>query len=64
MMKNIEYYRLNAEEDYLTTPISVLAYISHLETFKAKVSELSDPDELYSAGDMQDALEKINELCK
>lgn len=29
--KDLEYYRKNAEEDYLTTPISVLRYISELE---------------------------------
>lgn len=30
--KNLDYYRNNAEEDYITTPISVLRYISELET--------------------------------
>jgi hypothetical protein len=30
-MKNLKQRRTNAEEDYITTPISVLAYISHLE---------------------------------
>jgi hypothetical protein len=29
--KDLEYYRKNAEEDYLTTPISVLRYISEME---------------------------------
>ena len=29
--KDLEYYRKNAEEDYTTTPISVLRYISELE---------------------------------
>lgn len=29
--KGLEYYRNNAEEDYKTTPISVLRYISELE---------------------------------
>ena len=27
----MEYYRKNAEENYLTTPISVLRYISEME---------------------------------
>lgn len=27
MKKDLKYYRENAEEDYLTTPISVLRYI-------------------------------------
>lgn len=31
MEKDLEYYRKNCEEDYLTTPISVLRYISELE---------------------------------
>ena len=29
--KNLDYYRKNAEENYLTTPISVLRYIWELE---------------------------------
>lgn len=29
--KTIEYFRKNAEEDYKTTPISVLRYITELE---------------------------------
>lgn len=29
--KDLEYYRKNAEEDYMTTPISALRYISELE---------------------------------
>lgn len=31
MKKDLKYYRQNAEEDYLTTPISVLRYIGELE---------------------------------
>jgi len=29
--KDLNFYRINAEEDYLITPISVLRYISELE---------------------------------
>lgn len=29
--KDLEYYKKNAEENYITTPISVLRYISELE---------------------------------
>ena len=29
--KDLEYYRKNAEEDYLTVPISVLRYITEME---------------------------------
>lgn len=32
MNKNLQYYKDNAEEDYLTTPISVLRYITELES--------------------------------
>ena len=28
MKKSLKYYRLNAEEDYMRTPISVLRYIT------------------------------------
>lgn len=31
MKKNLNYYKENAEEDYLTTPISVLRYIGLIE---------------------------------
>lgn len=29
--KNLDYYKNNAEEDYIKTPISVLRYITELE---------------------------------
>ena len=31
MEKDLKYYKENAEEDYLTTPISVLRYIGMAE---------------------------------
>lgn len=31
MKKDLKYYRENAEEDYLTTPISVLRYIGEVQ---------------------------------
>lgn len=31
MKKDLNYYKQNAEEDYLTTPISVLRYIGKVE---------------------------------
>ena len=31
MNKDLEYYKNNCEEDYMTTPISVLRYITELE---------------------------------
>jgi hypothetical protein len=33
--KDLAFYRANAEEDYMTTPISVLRYITELEKQKA-----------------------------
>ena len=33
-MKDLKYYRENAEENYLTTPISVMRYIGELERYK------------------------------
>ena len=32
--KDLKYWKLNAEEDYIKTPISVLRYISELEKSK------------------------------
>lgn len=42
--KTIEYYKSNAEEDYMTTPISVLRYISELEQYakQSKQDEVND----------------------
>lgn len=31
MSKDLQYYKTNAEENYVTTPISVLLYIAELE---------------------------------
>lgn len=33
-MKDLKYYKDNATEDYITTPISVLRYITELEKVK------------------------------
>lgn len=33
--KDLAFYKANAEENYITTPISVLRYISELEKQKA-----------------------------
>ena len=42
--EQIKKYRLNAEEDYLHTPISVLRYISELE---AEVAPKQEQEELF-----------------
>ncbi len=37
--KDLSYWEKNAEEDYMTTPISVLRYITELETAVEKNKE-------------------------
>ena len=39
--KDLDYWRKNAEEDYMTTPISVLKYITELEQ-QVKSVDLAD----------------------
>jgi len=43
-VKDLNYWKNNAEEDYLTTPISVLKYISELE--KLTLIELPSDEEI------------------
>jgi hypothetical protein len=38
MKKDLDYYKNNAEEDYMTTPISVLRCISELENTIEKIA--------------------------
>jgi hypothetical protein len=38
--KDLKYWRANAEEDYMTTPISVLRYISELELTQPKAIDV------------------------
>lgn len=40
MVKDLEYYRLNCEENYIKTPISVLRYIKELENKNESAHEL------------------------
>jgi len=40
MKKDLDYFRKNAEEDYIKTPISVLRYIGELECTKSTVKQL------------------------
>lgn len=44
--KDLSYWRINAEENYITTPISVLRYINeletHIETIKAQLPSNED----------------------
>ena len=53
--KTIEHWKNNAEEDYFTTPISVLKYITVLEE-QAKQME----KELFTEGDVKIAIELAN----
>ena len=52
-MKDINYWKENATEDYMTTPISVLRYITELEKIKLKkpliLSGVSQQRELLNA---------------
>ena len=48
--KDLEYWKNNAEEDYLHTPISVLKYITELEK--------------YSAPDLLEALINLTNTCE
>jgi hypothetical protein len=45
-VKDLAYWRTNAEENYMTTPISVLKYITelekHIETIKAQLPSNED----------------------
>ncbi len=43
-MKDLAYYRANAEEDYVKVPISVLRYISELEN---AVERMYSEEEVY-----------------
>lgn len=41
MAKDLEYHRLNCEEDFNTTPTSVLRYIGELQKEIERVKEIS-----------------------
>lgn len=44
-IKDLNYWRLNAEEDYIKTPISVLRYISELEKEIGEFKSESDGED-------------------
>ena len=58
--KDLAYWKNNAEENYMTTPISVLKYITelekHIETIKA---QLPSNDEMVAKG-MRDKIQGDN----
>ena len=45
-VKDLAYWKSNAEEDYMTTPISVLRYITELEN--GMISDFDVMDALHS----------------
>ena len=47
-VKDLAYWKKNAEEDYLKVPISVLRYISELEKSQLQVDEMFDALEISS----------------
>jgi hypothetical protein len=59
-VKDLAYWKNNAEENYMTTPISVLKYITelekHIETIKA---QLPSNDEMVAKG-MRDKIQGDN----
>jgi len=49
--RTLEFYKQNAEEDYIKTPISVLRYISELENFIKEEKEKKEYlDSVYQEG--------------
>jgi hypothetical protein len=65
-LKDLAYYKANAEEDYLAVPISVLRYISQLEQQENTYSE-EDMREMYNKscgliglGELKDQTENNN----
>lgn len=57
--KDLEYWKNNCEEDYITTPISVLRYIGELEKAINKNSVIPDVSESISV--TKDELNKFLE---
>ena len=53
--KDITYWKNNCEENYITTPISVLRYISELEKL---IATSSQTEKKYSKEDLKTAWEE------
>ena len=56
VVRDLEYWKDNAEEDYITTPISVLRYISELE------KKVEQDKNKYSEEDMINRTQVVFEL--
>ena len=66
MSKDLNYWKKNAEEDYIKTPISVLKYIAELEIIVGKNNELFDCEECGSdkcVTSKFNGIDKWNQLC-
>ncbi len=68
MEKTIEHWKANAEEDYITTPISVLRYISELEKTKPNIiteSQVVDVMDLWQMNEISydRMVEILNEIA-
>lgn len=55
-IKDLEYWKNNADEDYISTPISVLRYISELE------KEVEQDKKMYSEEEVKPLLSFIREI--
>ncbi|CAK0771755.1 hypothetical protein CCP3SC1AL1_580017 [Gammaproteobacteria bacterium] len=62
-VKDLEYYRNNCEENYITTPISVLRYIGELENAVAQYKEENErlKAELSQPKDIESLREELND---
>ena len=60
--KDLNYWKANAEEDYKQVPISVLRYISELET-AVKNCSIPDVSQRYTIEDIERCVENWG-LCK
>ena len=60
-MKDLNYYKTNAEEDYTTTPISVLKYITELES---KLFSSSLPKERVVVGTKEVTVKELVTVVK
>jgi hypothetical protein len=60
--KDINYWKNNCEEDYITTPISVLRYISELEKLveTAQQNHKKEITDAFKSGDCNGTFETIN----
>lgn len=62
--KNLDYWKTNAEEDYINTPISVLRYISELEATVENYRILYDCKTLKEMIILKDYYQSVSETYK